>query len=90
MRRVWRCGAGHVTNHRLVVQHEKPIPAVVSAERRAKIERLRKDYKLKIAAAGPSVNVCIDSFDSDEELSWYDRLDKSMPCGVVGWQPGGQ
>ena len=80
-------GAGHVTKHCLVVQHDKPIPAVISAERRAKIERLRKDYKLKIAATAPSVNVCVDSFDSDEDLSWYDLLDKrNPPGGVVGWQ----
>ena len=80
------CGAaaGHVTKHCLVVQHDKPIPAVISAERRAKIERLRKDYKIKIAATAQSANVCHDSYDSDEELSWLEQLDK------LGMQAAGQ
>ena len=65
------CGvaAGHPDKHCLV-QSTKPIPAGLSAKRRAEIESARKGYQLKHAA-----NMCFEVGDgSDNDEIFWDML----------------
>ena len=65
-----------MSKHCLIIHHDKPIPTGIHEPRRSAIEQRRKEYRLKHAVSGPSVNVCVDSFDSDEDLSWLEQLQR--------------
>ena len=65
------CGvlAGHPDKHCLV-QSDKPIPAGISSERRAKIESARKAYKTKTGAAVLFVPNEATPLEENDESFW--------------------
>ena len=61
--------AGHPDKHCLV-QSDKPIPAGISSERRAKIESARKAYKTKTGAAVLFVPNEATPLEENDENFW--------------------
>ena len=86
------CGqnAGHLSKHCFVINYARTLPSSILPEAAAKIEKKRKEYKHKKAATGPSVNAMVAGWDSDEDLSWLEQLERDptfKQSRLVGWQP---
>ena len=59
-----------------MINHDRAIPSTIDSASVAKIEKKRAAYKIKKATTSSSVNAMLPDWDSDEELSFLERLER--------------